>query len=116
MDNNVSLKEFIAVQFEALRSELQNSHKALLEKIDANEEQNKVRRHDTLAQVTALKAKQEAHEKAMEEQLNEWRTNQTKINTRTLIWISILSMVVVLSLIGLASEAGSLLGILINAF
>ena len=116
MNNDVSLKEFISVQFDALRTEFRTANQVVLDKIDSNEEQHKIRRRETTEELSVLREKQEDDKKEMGELLEAWRKNQERINTRILIWISLLSVVVVLALLGLASEAGSLLGILINAF
>lgn len=109
---DVSLKEFIQVQISGLKTEVLLELKNIRDEVRKNEEQNSKRRHETLALVTEIKAKHEEHEKEMEKR----DEKQKVINNRIYIWLAVLSVLIVFSLIGLASEAGSLLGIIINAF
>jgi len=70
-----------------------------------SEKQNASRRHETLALVTKMKA---THEERYDK--------QDKFNNRIVTTISIMGVLLALSILGMASEAGSLLGIIINAF
>lgn len=110
--DEVSLKEFIQVQITGLKTEVLLELKSIREEVRKNEEQNSKRRHETLALVTEIKARHEQHEQEMETR----DRKQGLINTRIFIWLTTLSVLLVFALIGLASEAGSLLGIIINAF
>lgn len=113
--SDISLKEYIDSQFKAIRDLFESNHKVLLEKIEANEEHNARRRHETLTAVTRLEAKIEKLQTDSSLEVETLKVITSKRHTYVIVWLTILSLITALALIGLASEAGSLIGILIQA-
>lgn len=60
MNDNIPLKDFIAVQLDSLRNEIRSQNLNLLEKIDGNEKNNEGRRHELMNQMSLVKGQMEA--------------------------------------------------------
>lgn len=114
--NEVSLKEFIQVQIQSLKEALKTEVNTLRSELKKNDEQNVKQQQALLDVVERTETTVNIFTKKFKKEVEDVKKTQATINTRVFIWLSVLSLLVVFSLVGLASEAGSLLGIIVNAF